>query len=411
VTTGLTLRAASRRSRTIRPVSTGDQLSADEARRLALRAQGLLGTATRPRKAFDLLRVVAALQLDTISVLARSHELVCYARLGPIDRAAVEEACWGTDRAGDPVAFEFWAHAACILPIESWPWFGFRRRHFRARTKWWHAATPEMLAEIRRRLHAGGPMTASELGGAKGKGQWWDWSPLKIAVERLLARGEVVCTTRRGWKRVYDLADRAVPRTLFDADPDDHTCLRHLVTEAGRCMGVATTADLAEYFRLARKQVEAVVADSDLVPVTVNGWAAPAWADPAGLSALPVRGRHRTTLLSPFDSLIWDRARTDRLFDFTHRLEAYTPAAKRLHGYYAMPLLAGGRLTGRVDPARRGATLVARRVSLSEPVSEAALAAMAVGLREAAAWVGCTAVVVEQASPVWIGPALSKAIG
>ncbi len=392
-------------------MGTPSTLSGEDARRLALRAQGLLGSGTRPRNAFALLRVVAALQLDTISVLARSHELVCYARLGPVGRGAVEQACWGTDRDGRPVGFEFWAHAACVLPIESWPWFAFRRRYYQVRTKWWHSTTPEMLAAIRRRLEGGGPMTASELGGAKGKGQWWDWSPLKIAVERLLARGEVVCTTRRGWKRVYDLAERAVPSDLYQVEPDDGTCLRHLVTEAGRCLGVGTVADLAGYFRLDRKAVQRVVSDSGLVPVRVDGWGAPAWADGAGLAALPVRGRHRITLLSPFDSLIWDRPRTDRLFDFTHRLEAYTPAGKRTHGYYVMPLLSGGRLIGRVDPARRGSTLVARQVSLAEPVAEDALAAMAEGLRQAALWVDCTAVVVERASPDWIGPALVRVIG
>jgi uncharacterized protein YcaQ len=392
-------------------VPAESKLSGEEARRLALRAQGLLGSATRPRNPSALLRSVSALQLDTISVLARSHELVCYARLGPVGRVAVEDACWGTDRAGRPVGFEFWAHAACVLPIESWPWFAFRRRYNQVRTKWWHATTPDMLAEIRRRLGAGGPMTASELGGAKGKGQWWDWSPLKVAVERLLARGEVVCTTRRGWKRVYDLAERAIPSDLYQVEPDDAACLRHLVADAGRCLGVGTAADLAGYFRLGRKVVESAVGDTGLVPVRVDGWAAPAWADPEGLAALPARGRRRTTLLSPFDSLVWDRARTERLFDFTHRLEAYTPAGKRLHGYYAMPLLAGGRLIGRVDPARRGTTLVARQISLAEPVGEDALAAMAVGLRQAAAWVDCTAAVVEQASPDWIGPAVSRVIG
>jgi uncharacterized protein YcaQ len=386
-------------------------LSGDDARRLALRAQGLLGTATRPRNAFGLLRVVSALQLDTISVLARSHELVCYARLGPIGRRAVEQACWATDSAGGPVGFEFWAHAACVLPIEAWPWFAFRRRYNQVRTKWWHSTTPDMLVEIRRRLEVGGPMTASELGGAKGKGQWWDWSPLKVAVERLLARGEVVCTTRKGWKRVYDLAERAIPPDLYRFEPDDQACLQHLVAEAGRCLGVATVADLAQYFRLDRKAVESVVHDTGLVPVRVDGWGPPAWADGEGLAALPVRGRHRTTLLSPFDSLIWDRARTDRMFDFTHRLEAYTPAGQRTHGYYVMPLLSGGRLIGRVDPARRGNTLVARQISLAEPVGEDGLGAMAVGLREAARWVDCSALVVERASPDWIAPALARAIG
>lgn len=137
-----------------------------------------------------------------------------------------------------------------------------------------------------------------------------------------------------------------------------------------------------------------MVADSGLVPVTVEGWAKPAWADPRALASVP-RGRHRTTLLSPFDSLVWDRPRTERIFGFTHRLEAYVPKPKRIHGYFAMPLLVGGLLQGRVDPGREGTTLVARQLSLTTPK---AAAAMAVALREAAEWVGCDAVRVERAS-------------
>jgi uncharacterized protein YcaQ len=160
---------------------------------------------------------------------------------------------------------------------------------------------------------------------------------------------------------------------------------------------VATEADLADYHRLQRADVAVGLPASGLVPVTVDGWDAPAWADPEALAALAagIRGRVRTTLLSPFDSLVWDRARTARLFGFTHRLEAYVPKAKRVHGYFTMPLLAGGRLAGRVDPAREGTTLVARQVSLRR----GALAAMARALREAAAWVGCSAVALERVDP------------
>ncbi len=138
-----------------------------------------------------------------------------------------------------------------------------------------------------------------------------------------------------------------------------------------------------------------MVADSGLVPVVVEGWAKPAWADPEAL-AKEVRGRHRTTLLSPFDSLIWERARTERIFGFTHRLEAYVPKQKRIHGYFAMPLLAGGKLQGRVDPAREGTTLVAKQAS---PAGPKAVAPMAEALVEAAAWVGCTDIRVDRVDP------------
>ncbi len=230
------------------------------------------------------------------------------------------------------------------------------------------------------------------MGGAKKTNDWWDWSGSKVAVERALMYGEVVCVERRGWKRLYDLAERAIPDDLLHDELDDTECLRRLVRLAGQSLGVGTRADIADYHRLKGEQVDAVIADSGLVPVTVEGWGKPAWADPVALET-PPRGRHRTTLLSPFDSLIWERARTERIFGFTHRLEAYVPKQKRVYGYFAMPVLAGGRLVGRVDPAREGSTLVAKQLTLDGPK---ALPAVAEALAEAATWVGCTDVRVER---------------
>lgn len=374
-------------------------LSRDDARRIALRAQGLLGAPDRRAGVRGVLRHLGAVQLDTISVLARSHELVPYARLGAVGRPAVEAAYW-TAPASDasasgsstarPHSFEYWSHAACILPIEEWPHFAFRRRVRRAKGHRWHVMqdSERSCAAVLDRLKADGPLTTSELGGGRNGGEWWDWSETKIAVEWLLDTGDVVCTERRAWKRVYDLAERAVPQELLHDDLDDTECIRRLVAQAGTAMGVATRADLADYHRLKAEQVDAVLADSGLVPVEVEGWGKRAWADPAALATAP-RGRHRTTLLSPFDSLIWDRPRTERIFDFTHRLEAYVPRPRRVHGYFAMPLLSGGQLVGRVDPAREGSTLIARQVSMR---SGKAVVPMAQALLEAATWVGCDSV-------------------
>jgi uncharacterized protein len=384
-------------------------LRADEARRMALRAQGLLGAPDRRGGVPAMLHSLAAVQLDTISVLARSHELVAYARLGPVGRETVERAYWhaadaGPGRTGPP-SFEYWAHAACVLPMEDWPWFAFRRRWFRERGLRWHDVPHAALDGILARLREEGPLTTKELGGAKASAEWWDWSEAKVAVEWLLDIGEVVCVERRGWRRVYDLAERAVPPELLAQDPDDAECLRRLVVRAGRALGVATRADLAEHYRLKGDQVDAVIDETGLVPVAVEGWDAPAWADPEALGA-PVRGRHRTTLLSPFDSLVWDRRRTLRVFGFEHRLEAYVPAAKREHGYYVMPLLTGGRLVGRVDPKREGATLHARQVSFDPR----ALGAMAAALREAAAWVGCDDVAIGRVEPAGLAEPLRAAV-
>ncbi|MDX3458245.1 crosslink repair DNA glycosylase YcaQ family protein [Streptomyces sp. ME02-8801-2C] len=372
-------------------------LSAPEARRIALHAQGFVGTPNRKAGVRGILRHLGAVQLDTISVLARSHELIPYARLGAIPRKKIEDAYWNpaptTPHARPhPHAFEYWSHAACILPVEEWPHFAFRRRAYRSRPHWNHDLPSGVYEQVIKQLRAQGPLTATELGGAKRTSEWWDWSGTKVAVERALMYGEVVCVERRGWKRVYDLAERAIPDTLLHDDLDDTECLRRLVRLAAQSLGVGTRADIADYHRLKAEQFDAVIADSGLVPVTVEGWGKPAWADPAALET-PPRGRHRTTLLSPFDSLIWERARTERIFGFTHRLEAYVPKPKRVYGYFAMPVLAGGHLVGRVDPAREGNTLVAKQVSLNGPK---AVPAVAQALLEAASWVNCTNVRVER---------------
>jgi uncharacterized protein len=390
-------------------------LSADDARRIALRAQGLLGSPDRRAGVRGVLRHLGAVQLDTISVLARSHELIPYARLGAVGRKTVESAYWKGPSA-HPHAFEYWSHAACILPVEEWPHFAFRRRAYRNRPHWNHELPDGAYEQVIKQLRAEGPLTATELGGAKRTSEWWDWSGAKVAVERALMYGEVVCVERRGWKRVYDLAERAIPDELLHDELDDTECLRRLVRLAGQSLGVGTRADIADYHRLRGEQVDTVIADSGLVPVEVEGWGpadgrgragtARAWADPQALAS-PPRGRHRTVLLSPFDSLIWDRARTERVFGFTHRLEAYVPRPKRVYGYFAMPLLSGGRLLGRVDPAREGRTLVARHACLETPK---AVEPMAAALAEAATWVGCTAVRVERVTPAELTRPLAEAV-
>ncbi|MFC7794926.1 winged helix-turn-helix domain-containing protein [Streptomyces cinereoruber] len=380
------------------------ELSADEARRIALRAQGFLGAPDRRAGVRGVLRSLGQVQLDTISVLARSHELIPYARLGAVGRTTVEEAYWTGAH-----AFEYWSHAACVLPVEEWPLFAFRRRAYRGRPHWGHELSPGAYDKVIAQLRDEGPRTATELGGAKNKGEWWDWSDSKIAVERALMHGEVVVVERRGWKRVYDLAERAIPEALRHDDLDDAECVRRLVRQAGEALGVGTRADIADYHRLKGEQFDAAVEASGLVPVTVAGWGKPAWADPAALATEP-RGRHRTTLLSPFDSLIWERARTERIFGFTHRLEAYVPKQKRVHGYFAMPVLAGGRLVGRVDPAREGRTLVARQITLDGPK---AVPAVARALREAAEWVGCDTVTIlpDRVNLPTLAPELVRELG
>ena len=394
-------------------------LSPDDARRMTLRAQGFLGIEGRRGGVPGMLRRIGAVQLDTISVLARSHELVAYARLGPVPRERIERAYW---HPRTPAAFEYWSHAACILPIDDWPYYAFRRRAVRARGKRWHTVPERACAEVVAQLRAEGPLTATQLGGAKGGGAWWDWSETKIAVEWMLDVGDVVCVRREGWRRVYDLPERALPGELLGQDPPDSECLAHLAGVAARALGVATRADLVDYQRLNHltdlvtprpaKRVEESALKAGLIPVAIagpDGAMAPAWADPEALALAQAgpRGRHRAVLLSPFDSLVWDRKRTLRMFGFEHSLEAYVPKPKRIHGYFAMPLLAGGRLVGRVDPVRRSKTLVARQLSLD---TAAAVEPMARALREAADWVGCTSVELGQVSPPRLASRLATAL-
>ena len=389
----------------------------DEARRAALWAAGLLGgrptpatlrTASASRQhqvVRGMVGQLGAVQLDTISVLARSHELVAYARYGAVRREAIEAAYWDGD-----ACFEYWSHAACILPMETWPQFAFRRRHYRARGERWHRVPTQELDGLLRTIRDTGPVTTSDVGGAKSGADWWEWSAAKVGLEWLLDIGEVAVTRRVGWRRTYDLAERVVPDHLRHDDLDDAACHAALVRAGARLMGIGTASDIADVHRL---PVSAVARHADavgLVPVRVPGWPR-AWAHPAALRYLEAapRERHRTTLLSPFDPLVWHRERVERIFGVRHRIEAYTPAHQRVHGYFAMPVLHGGRLVARVDPKRDGRVLRARRVTFDSG-AQSAVVGTARALAEAASWVGCTQVVVDEVVPERLRQALQSEV-
>ncbi len=429
------------------------ELSAGEARGLALWAQGLVAgvlpsvssraSLVRRTAAVDAtLRRLGAVQLDTVSVLARSHELVPYARLGAVGREAVETAYWGGGRGsehpGETTTFEYWSHAASILPVDEWPLFAFRRRAYARRGFHWHKEPTKAIAQVRRQLAAEGPLTTGDLGGAKKTSDWWDWSDGKVAIEWLLMLGEVVCVRRVGWRRVYDLSERAIPephRTpqpgerWVDDDgvvgPDDDACLRSLLERSVRVMGVGTAKDIVDVHRLNARGVRLAqltdmleqMADVGAIRrVEVAGWTQPAYADLGALAALDTDsiGRSRTTLLSPFDSLVWHRERTERLFGFDYTMELYVPQDQRVHGYFTMPVLHGGRLVARVDPKREKGVLHARQVTLETGrrggVPAAAVTGVARALREAASWVGCDDIRVDRVVPEAVAPALSAAL-
>ncbi|MDA8435500.1 MAG: winged helix DNA-binding domain-containing protein [Actinomycetales bacterium] len=433
----------------------GVELSGAQARGVVLRAQGLVSgvlplrpsaapTARAARRvaAVDAtLRRLGAVQLDTVSVLARSHELVQYARLGAVGRDAVETAYWGGGRVAEHGAeattFEYWSHAASILPVEEWPLFAFRRRAFARRGFHWHKEPTKAIREVRRALADDGPLTTAGLGGAKRSAEWWDWSDAKVAVEWLLMLGEVVCVRRVGWRRVYDLTERAIPQRHREpvagapawvddegvVGPTDDECLRALLLRSVRGCGVGTRGDLADVHRLAsrsvpRERIEALLAglveDGLVTRVEVEGWAAPAYADTTALAVGTDGARSRTTLLSPFDSLVWHRGRTSRLFGFDYTMELYVPQGRRVHGYFTMPVLHNGRLVARVDPKRERDALHARQVTFETGprggVPASAVTGTATALREAASWVGSEAVVLGRVVPASVRPALESAL-
>lgn len=381
-----------------------DQLSLRDQRELALRAQGLAGS--RLKDVPGLLEHIGAVQLDTISVLARSHLLVPWSRLGALPAGVIETAYWPHDR---PATFEYWAHAACILPIDRWPAFGFRRRARLERGRRWHRLEePEAtLALVRDRLASDGPLTAFDLGGAKRGGPWWDWSETKIALEWLLDTGEVVCVERRGWRRVYDLATRAVPAHLLGQEWDDARCVRALVADSLNALGAPTARELARHYALPAGAVRQAVHELELIEVRLEGSRLPGYVLPDALGSLSSRARVRPSLLSPFDSLLWDRDRVERLFGFVHRLEAYVPAARRVHGYYAMPVLSGSGLVGRVDPGRAKGRLLAKHVVVASP---SAIPAIADALLGAASWVTADQIEIHRVTPAGLRPVLTAAL-
>jgi len=358
-----------------------DTLTIEQARRLALAAQGLTGPSRRTRNGpagaaalRGVLRRVGAIQIDSINVVARSHELVLAARSGPYDPAAFERLVYQR-RAG----FEYWGHAASFLPIETYRLFLPRMARMTSQTRGWWADIRRKHAELYQpildRIRAEGPLAASDFREQTGprRGTWWDWAPAKHVLEDLFDRGVLMVHDRVRFERRYDLAERVLPPGLDLTPPTWAEAAVELTVLGARALGVGTAADLADYFRLppqfAKPALAEAVASGLLQEVAVQGWQKPAYIEPG--TPIPRRAEHAPVLLSPFDSLIWRRERAERLFGFHYRIEVYVPAAKRQHGYYTMPVLAGGRLVARVDPKhdRRAGVLLLRGLAVEDGVA------------------------------------------
>ncbi|MDP5279475.1 winged helix-turn-helix domain-containing protein [Sphingomonas sp. DG1-23] len=335
-----------------------DTLSAAEARRIALGAQGF-GKA-RPRAAIGpahLARTIARVQLhqiDSVNVLARAHYLPLFSRLGVYPRDLLDKLAWGKPRH----LFEYWAHEASLLPFELHPLLRWRMaRAERGETIWgglrrWAGEQRGEAEALLARIAAEGPLAASDIAETRGEGGWWGWSDTKSALEWLFWAGRITTATRRGsFERVYDLPERVLPAAvLAQPTPDDADAHRALLARAGAALGIATAGDLRDYFRQkpddAHPRIAELVEAGTLVPVRVRGWGPQAYLHKDASVPRRVTGQ---ALLAPFDPLIWERSRAERLFGIRYRIEIYTPAEKRVHGYYVLPFLLDGRIVARVD--------------------------------------------------------------
>ncbi len=378
-------------------------LSADEARALALSAQGFdVGRPLAAPRVEDVLATVERvrlLQLDSVNVLVRAHYLPLFSRLGPYDPALLDQLTYERR-----ALFEFWAHEASILPVRFHPLLRWRMER-----KAWPSLDrirrkrPEYVEAVLRELATRGPLGTSDLTDGGGRaGAWWGWGEGKHVLEWLFATGRVTTAARRRFERIYDLAERVLPADVLAATtPAADDAKRALLLESAAALGVGTAGDLADYFRLhrptARTLVEGLAAEGRLERVRVEGWKDSAFRLPG--TRAPGRVPRATALVSPFDSLVFERARTERLFGFHYRLEIYTPAAKRRYGYYVLPFLLDGAIVSRLDlkaDRERGRLLV--RAAHLEPGAEAERTATALApeLARMAGWLGLRKVVVER---------------
>ncbi len=359
------------------------EMSLRDARRVALAAQGFADK--RPTGRVDsrhfrrVLDRLATVQVDSVNVVTRSHELVFFARLGAYDRAALTRWLWGSRQ-----VFEYWGHEASLHPVARqpllrWrmtgdhPWAGIRRS---ARDK------PELVAAALAEISERGPVTIGELDvhrqAPRQSESWWGWGDGKRVVEHLFYAGDVTATRRNGFTRAYMLPERWLPpAVLAEPTPAADDARRELLLVAARAHGLGTARDLADYYRInvpaSAALLAGLAADGALQVVRVEGWDQPAYLHPEARQ--PRRRMRARALLSPFDSLIWERARTLRLFGFHYRIEIYTPAPKRVHGYYVLPFLLDERLVARVDlKADRQAGVLRVRAAWAEPAAEAATA-------------------------------------
>jgi uncharacterized protein YcaQ len=376
-------------------------LSIAQARRIALAAQGLAAARPKAPKTWGALertiRKINLLQIDSVNVLCRSHYLPLFSRLGAYAQDVLDRRTLARQRRR---VFEYWAHEASFLPLDLYPLMRWRMRRStsgKGISKHLYQFSLEQkdyCASVLREVRARGPLTVSDLSDpGERSGNWWGWSKGKMALEHLFDAGLVTTSERQSFERFYDVTERVIPASVLDApELPEETAIRQLAELSARALGVATEADIRDYFRLppaeSQKAVAQLVEAKLLIPVAVEGWKQQAYlhAD----AKLPRRAEAQA-LVSPFDPIVWERKRAERLFDFRYRIEIYTPAPKRVYGYYVLPFLMGERFAARLclKADRQAGLLKVNAAHLEEPADAAeTAAALAAELQAMAQWLG-----------------------
>ncbi|HEX8595406.1 MAG TPA: winged helix-turn-helix domain-containing protein [Pseudomonas sp.] len=379
------------------------QLSLKQARRMALAAQGFNGrqpSTTKASHVTQLIQRLGVLQIDSVNALVRSHYLPLFSRLGNYSQTLLDQAAWSQGR--HRTLFEYWGHEASLLPVDLYPLMRWRmQRAAQGEGIYRHLATfgreqQTIIARVLQSVREQGALGAGSLSTREERaGPWWDWSAEKLALEWLFAAGRVTVAGRRGFERLYDLPERVLPAAILEHPAiSENDAQRRLLLHAATALGVGTEKDLRDYFRQdplpSRLALAELVEEGALHVVQVQSWRQPAFCLPD--SKVP-RKVSASALLSPFDSLIWERARTERLFDFRYRLEIYTPQAKRVYGYYVLPFLHNERIAARVDlrAERAAGNLAVHAVHEEETgLDEEGMQALAANLRQLADWLGLT---------------------
>ncbi|WP_434697235.1 YcaQ family DNA glycosylase [Pseudomonas sp. Z1-14] len=373
-----------------------------QARRLALAAQGFDGrpspASVQPSRLNRLIERLGVVQIDSVNALVRSHYLPLFSRLGHYNRDLLDQAAWSQGRRR--TLFEYWGHEASLLPVAMYPLMRWRMaRAARGEGIYQQLARfgreqQDVIYRVLQAVQEQGALGAGSLSTRQEKaGPWWDWSAEKHALEWLFAAGKVTVAGRRGFERLYDLPERVLPESVLrQPQLDEAHAQRALLLHAAQALGVGTEKDLRDYFRLdpadTRARLAELEAAGELLRCQVQGWKQPAWCQPTVKIPRKVAA---SALLSPFDSLVWERSRTERLFDFRYRLEIYTPVHKRVYGYYVLPFLHNERIAARVDlrAERALGRLAVHAVHEEEPgLDEEGMQALAMNLRRMADWLG-----------------------